>query len=55
MIPASFFWKGPKEFLYQINDLEENGRIPKMKIFLDSPLSIKATGIYKITPTCIMP
>ena len=46
MIPA-FSLERTQRILYQINDLVENGRIPKIKIFLDSPLSIKATGIYK--------
>ncbi len=46
MIPA-FSLERTQRILYQINDLVENGKIPKIKIFLDSPLSIKATGIYK--------
>ena len=46
MIPA-FSLERTQRILYQINDLVENGRIPKIKIFLDSPLSIKATGVYK--------
>lgn len=46
MIPA-FSLERTQRILYQINNLVENGRIPKIKIFLDSPLSIKATSIYK--------
>lgn len=46
MIPA-FSLERTQRILYQINDLVENGKIPKIKIFLDSPLSIKATEIYK--------
>ena len=46
MIPA-FSLERTQRILYQINDLVENGRIPKIKIFLDSPLSIKATEVYK--------
>src|SRR3989344_688541 len=46
MIPA-FSLERTQRILYQINDLVENGRIPKIKIFLDSPLSIKATDVYK--------
>lgn len=46
MIPA-FSLERTQKILYQINNLVENGRIPKIPIFLDSPLSIKATDIYK--------
>lgn len=46
MIPA-FSLERTQRILYQINDLVENGKIPKIKIFLDSPLSIKATAVYK--------
>ncbi len=46
MIPA-FSLERTQRILYQINDLVENGKIPKIRIFLDSPLSIKATKVYK--------
>lgn len=46
MIPA-FSLERTQKILYQINDLTENGRIPRAPVFLDSPLSIKATEIYK--------
>lgn len=46
MIPA-FSLERTQELLFEINDLVEHGRIPKMPIFLDSPLAIKATNIYK--------
>lgn len=46
MMPA-FSLERTQRILYQINDLVENGKIPKIQIFLDSPLSIKATGVYK--------
>lgn len=46
MIPA-FSLERTQRILYQINDLVENGKIPKVAIFLDSPLSIKATRVYK--------
>ena len=46
MIPA-FSLERTQRILYQINNLVENGRIPRIKIFLDSPLSIQATAVYK--------
>ena len=46
MIPA-FSLERTQKLLFEINNLVEHGRIPRVPIFLDSPLSIKATGIYK--------
>lgn len=46
MIPA-FSLERTQRLLFQMNELAENGRIPKIPIFLDSPLSIGATGVYK--------
>ncbi len=33
--------------LYEINQLLDEGRIPKCPVFLDSPLAIKVTEVYK--------
>ena len=46
MIPA-FAMERTQELLYELNELVENGRIPKMPIFVDSPLAIKLTSVYK--------
>ena len=46
MIPA-FSLERTQELLFEMNDLVEHGRIPKVPIFLDSPLAIKVTEIYK--------
>lgn len=46
MIPA-FAMERTQELLYEINELTENGRIPKSPIFIDSPLAIKLLAIYK--------
>ena len=46
MIPA-FSLERTQELLFEINELVEHGRIPKVPIFLDSPLAIKATNIYR--------
>jgi metallo-beta-lactamase family protein len=45
MVPA-FSIERTQELLFELNDLVENGRIPRAPIFLDSPLAIKATKIY---------
>ncbi len=46
MIPA-FAMERTQKLLFDINELVENGRIPKIPVFLDSPLAIKVTSVYK--------
>ena len=49
LIP-SFAIERTQELLYSFNKLIKQGRFPDMKIFLDSPLAIKATEIFKKHP-----
>ena len=46
MIPA-FALERTQELLFELNDLVENGRIPRVPVFIDSPLAIKLTAVYK--------
>jgi len=46
MIPV-FSLERTQEILYEINNMVEGGKIPKMPIFLDSPLAIKLTALYR--------
>src|SRR3989344_7761884 len=46
LIPA-FAMERTQELLYELNELVENGRIPKAPIFIDSPLAIKLTDVYQ--------
>ncbi|PIS13692.1 MAG: MBL fold hydrolase [Candidatus Tagabacteria bacterium CG09_land_8_20_14_0_10_41_14] len=46
MVPA-FSLERTQQLLYEINDLVENNHIPAVPIFLDSPLAIKMTDVYK--------
>lgn len=46
MIPA-FSLERTQELLYELNDLVEHGRIPEVQIFIDSPLAINVTAVYK--------
>jgi len=49
LIP-SFALERTQRLLYQFNDLVENKKIPSVPIFVDSPLAIKLTEIYRKYP-----
>jgi len=46
MIPA-FSLERTQELLFELNDLIEHGRVPRVPVYLDSPLAIKVTSVYK--------
>ncbi|MBI2624021.1 MBL fold metallo-hydrolase [Candidatus Parcubacteria bacterium] len=49
MIPV-FAVERTQELLFELNDLVEGGRIPRVPVFLDSPLAIRATEVYRRYP-----
>ncbi len=46
LIIPTFSLERTQELLYEIDSLVSGDRIPKMNIFLDSPLAIKLTAVY---------
>src|SRR3989338_821038 len=46
MIPT-FALERTQELLYELNNLVENNRVSRVSVFLDSPLAIKATEVYR--------
>jgi metallo-beta-lactamase family protein len=46
MIPT-FAMERTQELLYHLHQLFQEGRIPRVPVFIDSPLAIKLTAIYK--------
>jgi metallo-beta-lactamase family protein len=46
MIPT-FAMERTQELLYHLHQLFEEGRIPHVPVFIDSPLAIKLTAVYK--------
>ena len=46
MIPA-FALERIQVLLYHMDELVENGRIPRVPVFVDSPLAIKLTAVYE--------
>ena len=51
IIPA-FSVGRTQEVVYTINRLTEAGKMPKVPIFVDSPLSVNATEIHRLHPEC---
>jgi metallo-beta-lactamase family protein len=49
LIP-SFAMERAQEILYELNDLVENNRIPQIPVFIDSPMAIELTEVYKKYP-----
>ncbi len=46
LIIPTFSLERGQELLFEINELVENDRIPKMPVFFDSPLAIRLTKVY---------
>jgi metallo-beta-lactamase family protein len=51
MVP-SFAIERTQELLFELNELFNNKRIPQVPVFIDSPLAIKMTAVYKRHPEC---
>jgi metallo-beta-lactamase family protein len=50
ILMPSFAMERTQEILYELNGLVENGEIPFIPVYLDSPLAIKATEVYEKFP-----
>lgn len=52
LIIPSFSVGRTQEVVYALNKLELQGKLPKIKVFVDSPLSVNATNIYRLHREC---
>jgi metallo-beta-lactamase family protein len=51
MIP-SFAVERTQQLLYVLNRLFHEGRLPKLPVYVDSPLAVGATEIFRLHPEC---
>ncbi len=51
LIPA-FSVGRTQELVYMLDQLETAGKLPKIKVFVDSPMSVNATEIFRLHPEC---
>lgn len=47
LVIPTFSLERAQELLFEIDDLVENKRVPQMPVFLDSPLAIKLTSVFR--------
>jgi metallo-beta-lactamase family protein len=52
VVIPSFALERAQEMLYAINELKRRGRMPKMPVYVDSPLTVKITDIFRLHPEC---
>lgn len=51
IVPA-FALERTQELLYCLHLLEKEGKIPKLPVYVDSPLAVNVTEIFKLHPEC---
>ena len=51
IVPA-FSLERTQDIVYCLNRLQDAKKIPKIKVFVDSPLSVSITEIFKLHPEC---
>jgi metallo-beta-lactamase family protein len=51
IIPA-FAVERTQEVVYTLHRLKKAGRIPPLPVYVDSPLAVDATGIFRLHPEC---
>jgi metallo-beta-lactamase family protein len=52
LIIPSFSVGRTQEIVYTLNQLFNEGKLPRVDIFVDSPLSVNATDIFRMHPEC---
>lgn len=52
VVIPSFALERAQEVLYALGELKKRGRMPKMPVYVDSPLTVKITDVFRLHPEC---
>jgi len=52
LIIPSFSVGRTQEIVFSLNNFFNEGRFPKIDVFVDSPLAVNATAVFRMHPEC---
>jgi metallo-beta-lactamase family protein len=52
VVIPSFALERAQEVIYALKGLKRQGRLPNMPVYVDSPLTVKITDVFKLHPEC---
>ena len=52
MVVPSFALERAQEIVYALKRLRGEGRLPKMPVYVDSPLTVRITDVFRMHPEC---
>ncbi|AKU95383.1 Metallo-beta-lactamase family protein, RNA-specific [Labilithrix luteola] len=52
VVIPSFALERAQEVIYALKRLREEGKIPKVPVYVDSPLTVKITDVFRLHPEC---
>lgn len=53
VVIPSFALERAQEIVYALKTLRDQGRLPAMPVYVDSPLAVKLTDVFKLHPECL--
>jgi metallo-beta-lactamase family protein len=52
VVIPSFALERAQEIIYELKHLRQNGSIPPVPVYVDSPLTVKLTDVFRLHPEC---
>lgn len=52
VIVPSFALERAQELVYSLKQLQDQGRLPDVPVYVDSPLTVKLTDVFRLHPEC---
>ncbi len=52
VVVPSFALERAQEIIYALNQLKGQGRLPDVPVYVDSPLTVKLTDVFRLNPEC---